>query len=628
MLAKGFLTTALALTLALLLATAGCFRAPAAPPARVDDATLDAMVAVALTEAAPTPTDPIDDVRATLDAMMAAPTATMPPPPPTPTDPADALQATLVAFIAAPTHTPIPTATPRPTPRPTYTPRPTATPTRAPRPTPTPTVADLVARLKPSIARIVTTSGNGSGFVYDARGLVATNAHVVDCCRDVAVILNGRRYEGRVLGRNDAADLAVVQVNAGSNFPSMSFGQANRVAVGDDVIALGFPLDLGDSISVTRGIVSSHRSYDGYKFIQTDAAINFGNSGGPLINQRGEVVGMNSFIIRGADGVGFALSVAEIEHRLPGLSSYAAAAPTPRPLPTATPRPRPTATPRPRPTATPWWPTATPRPTLAQATAITNNSSKDLYPSWSPDGRRIVFNSDRDGDHDIYVMNADGSDVVQLTHNSADDVDPEWSPDGRWITFHSDRDGDFDIYVMGTDGSDVTQLTHNSAADHDPEWSPDSRQIVFISKRDGDFEIYVMNADGSAVTQLTHDSAEDYRPKWSPDGRRIAFVRERDDDYDIYVMNADGSDVTQITYISAKNGHPAWSPDGRRIVFVSERGDIYDIYLMNADGSAVTQLTRNAGSGFGMSWSRDGRWIAFYAYWDGDGEIYVIAAPP
>ena len=616
MLAKGFLTTALALTLALLLATAaGCFRAPAAPPARVDDATLDAMVAVALTEAAPTPTDPIDDVRATLDAMMAAPTATMPPPPPTPTDPADDLQATLVAIIAAPTHTPIPTATPRPTPRPTYTPRPTATPTRAPQPTPTPTVADLVARLKPSIARIVTARSTGSGFVYDARGLVATNAHVVDCCRDVAVILNGRRYEGRVLGRNDAADLAVVQVNAGSNFRSMSFGQANRVAVGDDVIALGFPLSyqLGGELTVTRGIVSSERSFSGYHFIQTDAAINPGNSGGPLINQRGEVVGMNTLVYRGADGVGFALSVAEIEHRLQGLSGYAAA-PTPA---------RPTATPR---------PTAMPQPRSDEATAITNNStfnSHNVHPDWSPDSRRIAFASTRDGDNEIYVMNADGSNVTQLTHNSSRDFNPAWSPDSRRIVFNSNRDGDYEIYVMNADGSNVTQLTHNSNENFWPVWSPDGRRIAFISKRDGDFEVYVMNDDGSSVTQLTHNSSYDASPAWSPDGHHIAFYSDRDGDAEIYVMNADGSNVTQLTHNSSYDDDPAWSPDSRQIAFDSNRDGDWDIYVMNPDGSALTQLTHNSSYDNGPAWSPDGRHIAFYSNRGGDyNEIYVMAAPP
>ncbi len=618
--AKGFLTTALALTLALLLlaAAAGCFRAPAAPPARVDDATLDAMVAVALTEAAPTPTDPIDDVRATLDAMMAAPTPTMPPPLPTPTDPADDLQATLVAIIAAPTHTPIPTATPRPTPRPTYTPRPTATPTRAPQPTPTPTVADLVARLKPSIARIVTTRSTGSGFVYDARGLVATNAHVVDCCRDVAVILNGRRYEGTVLGRNDAADLAVVQVNAGSNFPSMSFGQANRVAVGDDVIALGFPLNLAGDFTVTRGIVSSERLISGYDFIQTDAAINPGNSGGPLINQRGEVIGMNTLKRFDADGVGFALSVAEIEHRLPGLSSYAAA-PTPRPRPTATPWP--TATPRPR-------PTATPRPNLAQATAITHNSADDHHPDWSPDGSRIAFSSDPGGNRDIYVMNADGSGIARLTSSPAHDGAPVWSPDGQRIAFDSNRGGDFEVYVMNADGSGLIQLTDNSSHDGVPDWSPDGNRIVFSSDRYGNRDTYVMNADGSGVTNITNNSAYEFWPQWSPDGKRIAFNSKLDGDSNIYVVNDDGSGLTNLTNRYCSSGEPAWSPDGRRIVYSST--DCFDnrsIYIMNADGSGGTLLSDVADYEIHPRWSPDGRAIAFASKVDGDFDIYVVAAP-
>ena len=574
----------------------------------MSDAELDAIVSAALTEAAPTPTDPIDDVRATLAAMMAVPTPTMPPP--TPTDPADALQATLVAIIAAPTPTPVPTATPRPTPRPTYTPRPTAMPTRAPRPTPTPTVADLVARLKPSIARIVTARSTGSGFVYDARGLVATNAHVVDCCRDVAVILNGRRYEGRVLGRNDAADLAVVQLVAGGGrFPSTSFGSAGRVAVGDDVIALGFPLDLMGDFTVTRGIVSSHRSYDGYNFIQTDAAINFGNSGGPLINKSGEVIGMNTSKRLDAEGVGFALSVAEIEHRLPGLSGYAAApAPTPRPVPTPCLRP-----------------TATPQPYPDGATAITNVTliRDDSHADWSPDGRRIVFASNRTGN--IHVINADGSDVTQLTHNSDGNIDPAWSPDGRRIAFTLRRGG-WEIYVMNADGSDVTQLTHDSRSGS-PAWSPDCRRIAFASSG----KIHVMNVDGSDVTQLTHDSYNPAsEPAWSPDGHRIAFASGPYRDREIYVMNADGSDVTQLTHDS-RSSSPAWSPDGLRIAFTSYslRGS-GDIYVMNADGSDVTQLTHDSYSPASEpAWSPDGLRIAFTSDRRASGRvIYVIAAPP
>ena len=205
---------------------------------------------------------------------------------------------------STPTIAPRPTATPHLVPTDTPrtasatrllpTPTPLPPPTFTPRPLPTApsTVADLVSQIKPSLAQIITTSGSGSGFVYDSSGLVATNAHVVDCCRNVTVILDGKRHRGTVLGRDDKMDLAIVRLNSGSNFDTAALGSARQVAVGEDVIALGFPLSstLGGDLTVTRGIISSQRKIDGYNYFQTDAALNPGNSGGPLVNLDGEVI--------------------------------------------------------------------------------------------------------------------------------------------------------------------------------------------------------------------------------------------------------------------------------------------------------------------------------------------------
>jgi Tol biopolymer transport system component len=131
------------------------------------------------------------------------------------------------------------------------------------------------------------------------------------------------------------------------------------------------------------------------------------------------------------------------------------------------------------------------------------------------------------------------------------------------IAFESDRSGNNDIWVMNADGTNPVQLTTDPAGDHTPAWSPDGTKIAFVSDRDGgNFEIYVMNADGSGQTRLTDDPAQDFDPTWSPDGSRIAFVSDRDDGFfDIFVMNADGSGPTNLTNVPGDNDRPGLPTD-------------------------------------------------------------------
>ena len=249
---------------------------------------------------------------------------------------------------------------------------------------------------------------------------------------------------------------------------------------------------------------------------------------------------------------------------------------------------------------------------------LTDNQANDLAPSWSPDGQRITFVSDRE----IYVMNANGSDVRRLTNDPAGDWGPDWSPDGQRITFVSDRDGNNEIYVMNADGSGVRRLTDDPADDLNPIWSPDGRRIAFVSDRDGNNEIYVMNADGSGVRRLTNDPLDDWWPDWSPDGQRIAFVSGRTGDWNIYVMNTDGSDVRYLTDDLASDSQPSWSPDGRRIAFVSDRDGNRQIYLMNADGSSQIRLTPNEAS------NRYPSWTATSVIMLPDAQTPELTAPP
>jgi len=282
-------------------------------------------------------------------------------------------------------------------------------------------------------------------------------------------------------------------------------------------------------------------------------------------------------------------------------------------------------TPTPTPTPSPT-PTLTPTPTLSGSiafwsdrdgngdiyvmnadgtgqTRLTMDSANGWGVAWSPDGSKIAFVSDRDGDGDIYVMNADGSGLTNFTMDSVDNWQPAWSPDGSKIAFVSDRDGDGDIYVMNADGSGLTNFTMDSVDNWQPAWSPDGSKIAFNSDRDGDCEIYVMNADGTGQTNLTKNSVDDYDPVWSPDGSKIAFESDRDGDYEIYVMNADGTGQTNLTKNSADDYDPAWSPDGSKIAFSSDRDGNGEIYVMNADGMGQTNLTKNSANDSDPAWS-------------------------
>lgn len=261
---------------------------------------------------------------------------------------------------------------------------------------------------------------------------------------------------------------------------------------------------------------------------------------------------------------------------------------------------------------------------------VTESRTVKVIPTISTDCiGKIVFVSDRDGNREIYVMNADGGMQQRLTHTTAYHDVPVWSPDCRKIAFSSTRDGNFEIYVMNADGSGQTRLTENPAFDWAPAWSPNGQVIAFTSEREGDGEVYVMDAGGSNQKRLTISPispAGENTGSWSPSGRKIAFTSEGDGDFEIYVMNADGSGQTKLTDNSAFDGRPVWSPSGDRIAFFSGRDGNTEIYVMSADGSNQTRLTNESSGDWNPSWSPDGRQIVFDSGRDGDAEIYLMSA--
>jgi hypothetical protein len=236
-------------------------------------------------------------------------------------------------------------------------------------------------------------------------------------------------------------------------------------------------------------------------------------------------------------------------------------------------------------------------------TRLTADPGIDNAPVWSPDRTRIAFVSTRDGSHDIWVMNADGSGPAQLTMSPALDQLPAWSPDGTRIAFYSTRDGNHEIYVMNADGSGQVNISNSPGIDYWPRWSPDGSKLAFSSDRAGSQDIWVMNADGSLPVQLTTDPAIDYTPAWSPDGSRIAFSSERFGGVEeVMIMNSDGSSQTRLTASPTEDFYPAFSPDGLKILFSSNRFGAYDLLTMALDGSGLFRLTSNPGDDYAADW--------------------------
>ncbi|MDP9206630.1 MAG: hypothetical protein M3P12_14470 [Gemmatimonadota bacterium] len=256
---------------------------------------------------------------------------------------------------------------------------------------------------------------------------------------------------------------------------------------------------------------------------------------------------------------------------------------------------------------------------------LTENAHFDAFPALSPDGRRIVFDSNRlrvEGESfntsHLFVMDADGTGQTLLTRGSS----ATWSPDGKNIAFHASASGkgrpikpdpgaatsDNDIFVLNVgdflkNGPKPKNITNSPGAiDDDPDWSPNGQNIVFTSHAVTDnpvnsvtAEIYVINSDGTGTpVRLTNNTEEERAPAWSPDGKRIVFsCRRGGPDFEICVMNADGSGQVQLTDNDVPDLTASWSPDGKKIVFHRRVGGPgqFQLFLMNADGTGEVQLT-------------------------------------
>ncbi len=229
---------------------------------------------------------------------------------------------------------------------------------------------------------------------------------------------------------------------------------------------------------------------------------------------------------------------------------------------------------------------------LGTSTLLTSNAVADSNPAWSPDGTHLAFTSVRDGNNEIYLMNADGSDVRRLTNSVYADYQPTWSSDGTRIAFVSERDGNPEIYVMSADGSNPVRLTSDPGADNEPDWSHSGDRILFVSGRSNSARsIHVMNADGSGVVQLTSGTAEAVSPVWSPSSARVAFVQKvggANPTKQLYVMSANGTAVRSRSATTSESTSLSWGADDR-IAFTTLRCDDWFACYTLTQGLAILQ---------------------------------------
>ena len=263
---------------------------------------------------------------------------------------------------------------------------------------------------------------------------------------------------------------------------------------------------------------------------------------------------------------------------------------------------------------------------------------------------KILFVSERDGNAEIYVMNADGSSESRLTDNPAEDRDPSWSPDGTQIVFASDRDGDFELYTMSASGGEVTQLTDTEDDEAWPVWSPDAERIAFVrgTVDDGwyrgdsiyvlmdDPRLYVVDLNTGEETRFGSSIQSLYAPTWSPDGTRLAYHEIRETVLgggwgsvtllNLKVVEIATGKVETIAQSASTNqriffySHPAWSPDGELISLEYAEANrsrpakiTSTVSTIEPDGGSRETVARGDTDNVltEPSWSPDGAWIAY-----------------
>lgn len=246
---------------------------------------------------------------------------------------------------------------------------------------------------------------------------------------------------------------------------------------------------------------------------------------------------------------------------------------------------------------------------------------------------KIAFTSNRDGNREIYLMDADGSNLQNISQHPAMEYGNSWSPDASSIATYSNRDGNTEIYLLNLEGDSALRLTNDPREDVLPAISPDGKKIAFMSNRNQQSRsLFLMKIDGSEVRALTDNEAYEESPSWSPDGNSLLFTRQIRQEGDtthaangeIFTLDLSTKIATRVSYKEGYDSGAVYDPKGQKIAFYGPGDRSFDIFIMNRDGSELINITNDTLDAYSPSWSPDGQWIAYTAGAENNYDIYII----
>lgn len=234
---------------------------------------------------------------------------------------------------------------------------------------------------------------------------------------------------------------------------------------------------------------------------------------------------------------------------------------------------------------------------------VTNNRTINLFPSWTPDGKSIIYTSYKERAPGLYHFELFSGKEAKWSPAKGRYIGGQMSPDGRYVAATLEQTGDTSLYLLDANGQVIRRLTSDPGLEVSPSWSPDGKQIVFVSDRSGSPQLYILDVASGKSRRLTYSGSYNTAPAWSPKGDRIVYTGRVGRRFAIFTIAVDGGDPRQLTADSYDSEDPAWAPDGRFIAFSSNRAGRSHLYVMQAGGENQRRLPGSGGDDTKPSWS-------------------------